>query len=73
MRIYTNGVQTASGVFAGAQGNYGTSYNFTIGDGYQTNWYQYQGRISKVSIYDRALSAAEIQQNFNAMRGRFGI
>jgi hypothetical protein len=73
MRIYTNGVETASGVFAGAQGNYGTSYNFTIGDGYQSNWYQYQGRISKVGIYNRALSATEVQQNFNALRSRFGL
>jgi hypothetical protein len=29
--------------------------------------------ISSVSIYNRALSASEIQQNFNALRGRFGI
>lgn len=28
---------------------------------------------SQVSIYNRALSAAEIQQNFNALRSRFGI
>ena len=33
----------------------------------------YDGRISQVSIYNRALSAAEIQQNFNATRKRFGI
>ncbi len=31
------------------------------------------GNIAQVSIYNRALSAAEIQQNFNALRGRFGI
>jgi hypothetical protein len=30
-------------------------------------------KIPQVSIYNRALSAAEIQQNFLAMRGRFGI
>jgi hypothetical protein len=29
--------------------------------------------ISQVSIYNRALSAAEVSQNFNMMRGRFGI
>jgi hypothetical protein len=29
--------------------------------------------IPQVSIYNRALSPAEIQQNFNATRGRFGI
>jgi hypothetical protein len=31
------------------------------------------GNIAQVSIYNRVLSAAEILQNFNAMRGRFGI
>ena len=31
------------------------------------------GRISNTQIYNRALSAAEITQNFNALRGRFGI
>jgi hypothetical protein len=31
------------------------------------------GNISNVQIYNRALSAAEVAQNFNAFRGRFGI
>jgi hypothetical protein len=33
----------------------------------------FSGNIAQASIYNRALSAAEIQQNFNAIRGRFGI
>jgi hypothetical protein len=31
------------------------------------------GNISSVQIYNRALSATEVQQNFNALRGRYGI
>ena len=31
------------------------------------------GNIANVKIYNRALSAAEVQQNFNALRGRYGI
>ena len=31
------------------------------------------GRIANTQIYNRALSAAEISQNFNALRGRYGI
>jgi hypothetical protein len=31
----------------------------------------YQGNIAQVSIYNRALTAAEIQQNFNALKSRF--
>jgi hypothetical protein len=33
----------------------------------------YTGRISTCSVYNRALTDAEIQQNFNALRGRFGV
>jgi hypothetical protein len=31
------------------------------------------GEISKVSIYNRALSAEEILQNYNATKGRYGL
>jgi hypothetical protein len=33
----------------------------------------WKGNASNVQAYNRALSAAEISQNFNALRGRFGI
>jgi hypothetical protein len=33
----------------------------------------FQGNIAQVSIYNRALTASEIQQNFIATRSRFGI
>lgn len=32
----------------------------------------FQGKIASVKIYNRALTAAEISQNFEAHRGRFG-
>jgi len=42
--------------------------------GRQTNGSEYwNGNIAQVSIYNRAITAAEIQQNFNALRGRYGI
>jgi hypothetical protein len=31
------------------------------------------GHVAQVQLYDRVLSVAEIQQNFNVLRGRFGI
>jgi hypothetical protein len=31
------------------------------------------GRISNSSIYNRALSASEIKQNYNALKGRYGL
>jgi len=33
----------------------------------------FQGSISQVSIYNKALTANEIKQNFNALRGRYGL
>jgi hypothetical protein len=33
----------------------------------------FTGNIAQVSVYNRVLSEAEIDQNFNALRGRFGI
>lgn len=36
-----------------------------------TEWYN--GKIALIQLYDRALSAKEIWQNFEAFRGRFGV
>jgi hypothetical protein len=42
--------------------------------GRQTNGIEYwNGNISNAAIYNRALSTAEVQQNFAALRGRYGI
>jgi hypothetical protein len=45
--------------------NIGSRYNGT-----NNNWV---GTISSVLFRNQALSAAEVQQNFNALRGRYGI
>jgi hypothetical protein len=34
---------------------------------------EFNGNISSVKVYNRALTAAEIQQNYNATRSRYGI
>lgn len=72
MKIYTNGVETASGTFAGAQGGEGANL-FAIGDGYNASWYRFDGQVTAVKVYNRTLSTAEVKQNFNAMRGRYGV
>ena len=38
-----------------------------------SNSANYAGKIGNLSIYNRVLSAQEVKQNFNALRGRFGI
>jgi hypothetical protein len=55
-------------------GNFATTNNYQIG----RHWaggsvIPFQGLISNVSLYNRALSADEIAQNFNAQKSRFGL
>lgn len=38
-----------------------------------SNSANYAGKIGNLSIYNRVLSDQEVKQNFNALRGRFGI
>ena len=35
--------------------------------------YPFQGNISNVQIYNRALSATDVLQNYNATKGRYGL
>lgn len=47
-----------------------TSANIQIANGYAGYW---QGDMGQVIAYTRALTANEIRQNFEALRGRYGI
>jgi hypothetical protein len=67
--LYVNGssigTATASGPWASS------SENITVGfAGFHA---YHNGRISNTRIYNKALTAQEIQQNFNTLRGRFGL
>lgn len=46
--------------------------NFRIGTRYTTSA-QWTGYMGAIKAYNRALSAAEVYQNFQALRGRYGI
>jgi hypothetical protein len=51
-----------------------SSFNFQIGTGYNLGGTRYfRGNVSNFKIYNRALTATEVQQNFNATRSRYGI
>jgi hypothetical protein len=77
---YQNKVITAyiNGVVVGTKTNTNDPvYNdhtltFGVWKEYPTDNY-FVGNIYNAQIYNRALSASEIQQNFNALRGRYGI
>lgn len=67
---YRNGVQVGTTARALT-----TIAGGTLNIGARSDIYaaHYVGNIAVVLIYNRALSASEIQQNFNALRGRFSI
>lgn len=48
-----------------------TAFNI-IGKGYSSGDY-FTGSIANVSIYNRALSATEVLQNYNSTKARFGL
>ena len=55
-----------------AVGSVLTNQNAKIGWNYGGG-YAYTGSMSKVAVYNRALSATEVLNNFVALRGRFGV
>ena len=73
--IYINGVLTATGGGGGSWtgNNIWSAMDGLIGNNPNNIYYWANGSISVAKIYNRALSATEIQQNFNAVRGRYGI
>jgi hypothetical protein len=76
--MYINGTLQTLQEFAGGLnlfntvGNVTNTYNLVLGNESDAS-HPFNGNIAQASIYNRALTAAEIQQNFNANRSRFGI
>jgi len=67
---YVNGVLTGSASLAN------NLFFDRIGDGsnFADSYPAYmKGKISNFTVYNRALTASEVKQNFNATRSRFGI
>jgi hypothetical protein len=67
-KVYLNGLLSSSN---GTNGNIILG-DFKIGNATALNFY-YRGKLAKFLTYDRALTADEVLQNFQAGRGRFGI
>ena len=67
--IYKNGVQisslSVSGNIKTLDSNFGSMYDMGYGP--------YSGNISNIMLYNRALSSTEVLQNYNALKGRFGL
>jgi hypothetical protein len=75
MRGYLNGTLFNSATLPASQTAWTTAGYTTA---YMAKWpgptfVSYSGKVGKFEIYSKALSTTEITQNFNAIRGRFGI
>jgi hypothetical protein len=72
-RIYVNGILRATSANLTGTVTQNTTGAAYIGIYGNFAGYPFNGRIAQTQIYNRALTASEIQQNYNATRSRFGI
>ena len=78
LRFYVNSVLDGT-LSVGTYGSLTNSLPTAIGAGISHNGVEgtlsqeYNGKISITGLYNRALSASEILQNYNALKGRFGL
>ena len=74
--LYINGEQVGSPVNIASSLTRTRSENtadITIGRRSMNATPECDGRIANISVYNRGLTVTEVKQNFNALRGRFGI
>ena len=73
-RLYINGVLVNSDTQTGTIATNSGGMSIGVYGGFNgSRGYFYNGNLSSCKVYNRALTATEIQQNFSATRGRYGI
>jgi hypothetical protein len=70
--IYKNGILLTSRIIGNIP-NTNPATNGTFGLGHTNGPSYFDGKMSVVQSYNRALSSGEISQNFNATKGRYGL
>jgi hypothetical protein len=71
--FYINGALAATGTISQSSLTAVSGAYLVIGDNHPGGQEYFDGNISVCRIYNRVLSIVELQQNFNAQRGRYGI
>jgi hypothetical protein len=71
-KIYLNGALVSTQTYSGP-GDFSNNNNVLIGRRFGDASRSLRGDISNVKIYNREITAAEVSQNFNALRGRYGL
>ena len=72
VRFYTNGVYVGGGGVASSMSYNNPNNNILVGRNASAGE-PFEGRIGSLKIYSKALSSGEITQNYNALKGRFGL
>jgi len=72
VKYYVNGANVGSSSVTKTSITYDVNNPVYIGKN-ASGTEQFEGKLGSMRVYNRALTASEIQQNFNALRGRFGI
>jgi hypothetical protein len=72
-RMYTNGVQTGSGGGLGPGLNNNPNADLFMGGDVRYDFRRMNGNIAALKVYDSELSSDDVVQNYDALRGRFGI
>ena len=70
--LYVDGEHIQTSTFSSTTIDTSTN-NIAIGADYPNGGRDWQGRIASVFFYDKALPANEVLQNYNALKGRFGL
>ena len=68
--MYIDGILEVTSSFST---NFNSIRNLYVGGLPNSGWGYFEGSISNVKIYNRALSSQEILQNYNALKGRFNL
>jgi len=71
VRIYINGIFNVSSADGGGN-NFSDTSELKLGQN-RGGTVAYNGSISTVRLYNKALSAGEVAQNYNALKARFGL
>ena len=79
LKMYVNGILQSHSAQSGEpavsnqpMSNNATSY-LAVGSGAGENLFYSNAKIYNVKLYNRVLSSSEILQNYNALKGRFGL
>ena len=70
--LYKNGVQVGSPTTS-VSSMVSSAFNGVVGDEDATVTTPFKGNIASLQIYNRALAASEILQNYNAIKSRFRL